>query len=95
MYKHNVPSGANNITNNLLVCFVAAVTVGVVYLLAEFCWRILSFLLLQHNLSVVASSALFGLLAAMLSHLLHANIRSIHKVSCTTLLASFFPCSLN
>lgn len=47
-----------------------AVRVGFLYLLSGFGGSILSSLFIQHNISVGASGALFGLLGAMLSELL-------------------------
>ncbi|KAL5815374.1 hypothetical protein ACOSQ3_026159 [Xanthoceras sorbifolium] len=46
------------------------VRVGILYLLSGFGGSILSSLFIQHNISVGASGALFGLLGAMLSELL-------------------------
>ncbi|KAF3448503.1 hypothetical protein FNV43_RR09216 [Rhamnella rubrinervis] len=56
------------------------VTVVVIYM-SGFCGSILSSIFLQHNFSVGASSALFGLLGAMSSELLLANIRTIYKAA--------------
>lgn len=71
-------------SNNLcLMCCGMPVTAVIIYMLSGFCGSILSSIFLQHNLSVGASSALFGLFGTMLSELLLTNIRTISKSSCT------------
>ncbi|CAG7887369.1 unnamed protein product [Brassica rapa] len=66
------------LTNMFCVAFIGFrleqqfgfVRVGTIYLVSGFCGSILSCLFLQNAISVGASSALFGLLGAMLSELL-------------------------
>lgn len=56
--------------------------VGLIYLLSGFGGSILSSLFIQHNISVGASGALFGLLGAMLSELLTNWSIYTNKVCC-------------